>query len=421
MAGQILELEVGDVAHGGFFVARHEGRVVFVSDAIDGERVRAVVTDDAKPGFWRASTVAVLDPSPHRVPHIWSEAEHTRDVAERPGGAEFGHIALPHQRELKARVVRDALARFAKIDREVSVEAAEGETDGLRWRTRARIHRGVDGQIGPFAERSHAAIAVQSYPLLSPALEQTALALALDTVGASIRGYDLVDTGDGVVVLPVKPTHRRGGKRPPLSAPQQISQRVGEREFVLDANGFWQVHPAAASTLTHAVHDALDSVGTLADDAWHLDLYGGVGLFAAALADGLGESARITSVESESRATQNAQTNLAAFPAADAQTGRVDRWLAQLLADASARDREQLSQGVVLLDPPRAGAGKDVVEKIVELAPYAVIYVACDPVALARDVAYFAAGGYELGSIRAFDLFPHTHHVETVAVLQARA
>lgn len=418
MTGQILELDVVDVAHGGVFVARHDGRVVFVSDAIDGERVRAVVTDDSKPGFWRATTIEVLEPSPRRVTHVWPEASLANEPAQRPGGAEFGHIDLAHQRALKARVIQASLARFAKVDREVVVEPVAGETDGLRWRTRARIHRDASGRIGPFAERSHDVVPVESFPLLTATLEQTALALTQDTVSGSIRGYDLVDTGEGILVLPVKQAARGGGKRATQPGQQLITQHVGERAFELDAHGFWQVHHGAAEALTHAVRHAIVSIDQQpAADAWHLDLYGGVGLLGAALADELGESARITSVEADARATDFAAKNLSAFINADAQAGRVDRWLAALHGSISSSDREHIAAGITVLDPPRAGAGKDVVNSIADLGPRAVVYVACDPVALARDIAYFAERGYEPGSIRAYDLFPHTHHVETVAVL----
>ena len=155
-------------------------------------------------------------------------------------------------------------------------------------------------------------------------------------------------------------------------------------------------------------------------DAWHLDLYGGVGLFAATLGDLGGSSTRVTSVESDARATEHAGENLAEWVGARAETGRVDRWLARLAAEASVPERERLSRGVVLLDPPRSGAGREVVDHLTSLAPSTVVYVACDPVALARDIATFRAGGYEVASVDGLDLFPNSHHVEAVAVLTRR-
>jgi tRNA/tmRNA/rRNA uracil-C5-methylase (TrmA/RlmC/RlmD family) len=151
----------------------------------------------------------------------------------------------------------------------------------------------------------------------------------------------------------------------------------------------------------------------------HLDLYGGVGLFAATLGELGGSATRVVSVESDPRATEHAGGNLVEWVGARAETARVDRFIGRLAADASARERERLARGVVLLDPPRAGAGAQVVEDIAALSPSAVVYVACDPVALARDLATFADLGYQAhGGIRGVDLFPNSHHVEAVTVLR---
>jgi tRNA/tmRNA/rRNA uracil-C5-methylase (TrmA/RlmC/RlmD family) len=146
--------------------------------------------------------------------------------------------------------------------------------------------------------------------------------------------------------------------------------------------------------------------------ARNLDLYGGVGLLAAALGDRFGGTIRITSVESDPRATEHAVQNLSDWLGARAVTARVERWIAGLAASG-----ERLGGATVVLDPPRSGAGKDVVEALTALQPEQLVYVACDPVALARDVGLFAERGYELAMLRAFDLFPNTHHVEAVARL----
>ncbi|MDO9394985.1 MAG: class I SAM-dependent RNA methyltransferase, partial [Herbiconiux sp.] len=141
----LVELRVDNVAHGGVAVARLDGRVVFVADAIPGERVLARVSDDGKASYWRADTVEVLEASPDRVPHVWAAASIDRAPEQRAGGAEFGHIALPRQRALKGEVLQDALRRFGGIDRAIEVEAigsdatADGAS-GTRWRTRVRLH-----------------------------------------------------------------------------------------------------------------------------------------------------------------------------------------------------------------------------------------------------------------------------------------
>ncbi|GAA3329820.1 class I SAM-dependent RNA methyltransferase [Curtobacterium albidum] len=410
--GTLLELDVTGIAHGGISVARHEGRVVFVSDAVPGERVVARVTEDRKKSFWRADTVSVVTPSEHRVEHVWPEAALDRDPAVRAGGAEFGHIALAHQRTLKHDVLVDAFARFARTDlvealgHGVVVEAAPGDdaANGLGWRTRVRLHVDEDGTAGPYASRSHTVVPVASLPLVTDVVQGSA------PLGrGALPGASVVDV--------LAPSGAEGARLViDTQAPTVVRELVGERAFAVDDTGFWQVHRQAPAVLTVAVQDLVDR-DRVDPEGQHLDLYGGVGLLAAALGDVVGPKARITSVESAPRATEHAQENLAEWIGARAETGRVDRWLARTAAGASRPELERFRAGTVVLDPPRSGAGREVVVQIAALQPAQVVYVACDPVALARDVATFADLGYRLEALRAFDLFPHTHHLEAVARL----
>ncbi|GAA2003776.1 class I SAM-dependent RNA methyltransferase [Microbacterium ulmi] len=460
--GDLIDLDVTGVAHGGVFVGRHEGRVVFVPDAIPGERVRVRLTDVGKASFWRGETLEILDASPHRRPHVWSQADVDVAPEHRPGGADFGHIDLAHQRGLKLRVVLDALQRIGGMTHaavgitaalpllgdapDVLAEVLDEETDdGTRWRTRVSLHVDADGRVGPYAARSHRVVEVDDHPLATWEIEQAALSLARgDGTHAAPGRVDLVQPADGRVRVIPRPdsrrgartgSSRRGGAARPAAATRKsdpsrdvVVERVAGRDFRVDAGGFWQVHRLAASSLTQTVKSAIQSSrpdgpirrdgGLWIDpDAWHLDLYGGVGLFAAALGDLGGAATRVTSVESDPRATEHAGENLAEWVGARAETARVDRWIARLAAEASPSERERLSRGVVLLDPPRSGAGREVVEGIASLAPATVVYVACDPVALARDLATFRAAGYESAAIEALDLFPNSHHVEAVATL----
>jgi tRNA/tmRNA/rRNA uracil-C5-methylase (TrmA/RlmC/RlmD family) len=407
--GTQLELDVTNIAHGGISVARHEGRVVFVSDAIPGERVLARITEDSKNSFWRAETVSVLEPSEHRQMHVWSSASVARAPENRAGGAEFGHIVTAHQRELKRQVVVDSLKRFATLESDVAtavtVEALPGADDGTGWRTRIRLHVDGAGRPGPYAARSHRVIPVTELPLATAAAQEAA------PLAARFPGEEHVD-----IVAP-----STGGARIIVGDQKSsvITETVGEREFRLSDSGFWQVHTHAAATLTAAVQQAIDE--SLFDPRAHnLDLYGGVGLLAAAVGDRFGPTTRITSVESDTAATGFAASNLAEWNGAEAVTGRVERWIAALATSANAHDRARLRAATVVLDPPRSGAGKQVVQAIGGLQPAQVVYVACDPVALARDIGLFADRGYELTALRAFDLFPNTHHVEAVATLTRR-
>ncbi|MEO8261354.1 MAG: class I SAM-dependent RNA methyltransferase [Pseudolysinimonas sp.] len=402
MRGRDVELDATNIAHGGISVARLDGRVVFVSDAIPGERVVARVTDDDKPTFWRADTVRVLEPSIHRRPHPWAEAALDRDPAARAGGAEFGHIALPHQRELKQQVLREALARFGGVERDTVVEPLPGADDGTGWRTRVRLHVSDDGVVGPYAARSHTVVPVTDLPLAVDELRE--IAPLSERFDAKTDHIDLLSPALGGVRMIVGTQTR-----------SVVREVVGNREFLVDDSGFWQVHRHAAETLSAAVGGAIDD--QLFDPkAANLDLYGGVGLLAAAVGDRFGPATRITSVESDARATEHAAENLADWIGASTATARTEHWV-RSLATASPSERARLSAATVVLDPPRAGAGRAVVDALAAVSPAQIVYVACDPVAFARDVGLFAAHGYRLEGLRAFDLFPMTHHVEAVGHL----
>lgn len=405
----MLELDITGIAHGGIFVARHEGRVVFVSDAIPGERVRARVTESGDGrSFWRAETIDVLEASPHRRAHVWPEADLDHDPAERPGGADLGHIDLGHQRSLKKQVLAEALDRFAGGGLDAPDVEAVDDSDGTGWRTRVRLHVDDDGVVGPFAARSHRVIPVSTHPLARPAVAEVA-----SQVTGRPGSIDLVEPGDGRVRILRREdggTSWARGRSPRRRSqaskahPEVVYEAVGDRRFAVDANGFWQVHPRAAAVLDGAVRDLL--AGRVDPSATHYDLYGGVGLFAAALGE-LGGSEVVT-VESSPRATGHARENLADL-GVRAVTARVDRFLSGLPKGGRA--------GAVVLDPPRSGAGRAVVESLDALRPDAIAYVACDPVALSRDLGTFRGLGWDVAALRAFDLFPHSHHVEVVALL----
>ena len=404
--GRIAELTIDNVAHGGRFVGRHEGRVVFVPDTMPGETVRAQIVD-VKKSFATAVALEVVAPSADRIEHVWPEAAIDRLPGERAGGAELGHIRLARQRELKQRVIEDALQRTGGMTREVPVRAAPGDDErgGRGWRTRVRLHVDDRGRQGPFAPRTHEVVPVTSLPL---ATEGIRLSAQLDQRVPGATAVDYVEHGDGEVDVIASEGEPDRGRT------DTIVETVRGREFELDRAGFWQVHREAPEVLTDAVRrvidvDAVDAAG------WSLDLYGGVGLFAATVAELLGGRTRVTSVEADEVATDHASENLAEWLGASAETGRVDRWLRELSKRASRAERERLARGVVVLDPPRAGAGRDVVEQIVALEPAQIVYVACDPVALARDAKLLGEAGWQVDSLEAFDLFPHTHHLEAVA------
>lgn len=426
--GAEIELDVTGIAHGGVSVARHEGRVVFVADAIPGERVRARVTDAKKKSFARATTTDVISASADRRNHIWDAASIDRDPEDRAGGAEFGHISLERQRTLKAEVLTDAMSRFGGVELAVEegdtladalsdlVEPAPGdeEANGLGYRSRVRLHVDPEtGAVGPYAARSRKVITVDSLPLANVDIAQIA---PLSDLMPGVATVDLVapSADDPRMLLTMVGEKTRAG------ASDTIHELVEDRGFLVRAGGFWQVHREAPALLFNAVRDAVSELieaGRFDPAAGNLDLYGGSGLLAAAVAEAAGPGIKITTVESDDAATDDAAENLSELVGALAMTARVDRHLAELLkATSSVRDR--LRRGTVVLDPPRSGAGGAVTAQLTELEPANIVYVACDPVALARDTKTLREAGYELTSLRAFDIFPHTHHFETLATFE---
>ena len=267
-----------------------------------------------------------------------------------------------------------------------------------------RLHVAEDGTVGPYAVRSHRVIPVADLPLATAEVSRIA-PLSERFPGAQFVDVIAPSAGNPHVLIET-------GKRARRTV---ITEQVGARNFRLDVRGFWQVHRDAAATLTAAVQAAIDPA-RFDPAAENLDLYGGVGLLAAAMADRVGGAVRLTTVESDQTASSHAAHNLAQWSAV-AVADRVDRYLRRLTASADTAQKAALNAATVLLDPPRSGAGKAVVTELAALGPAQLVYVACDPVALARDVGLLRAHGYELTRLRAFDLFPNTHHVEAVATL----
>jgi tRNA/tmRNA/rRNA uracil-C5-methylase (TrmA/RlmC/RlmD family) len=395
LVGTELELDVGAVAHGGHFVARHEGRVVFVRHALPGERVRARVTDGgASSKFLRADAVEIVVASPDRVD---PPCEHARPGG--CGGCDFQHASLPAQRQLKAAVVAEQLARLggfgpARLDAlgGLVVEPVDGDAGGLGWRTRVRFAVDAAAQPGLRRYRSHDVIALTDCPIAHRLVTGSALGRTWPGV-SEVAVAASTSTSEQVVLADGEPVGRA-----------RLTERAAGRDWRVTGSGFWQVHPGAADALVAAVRAALRP----APGEHLLDLYAGVGLFAGSLAAALGPQGSVHAVEADSGAVRDARRNLHDLPSVRLVRARVDAWL---------RSGEVSGCDLVVLDPPRTGAGKAVVQRLAALGPRAVAYVACDPASLARDVGTFAGLGYELAGLRAFDLFPMTHHVECVALL----
>ncbi|MFC9999523.1 class I SAM-dependent RNA methyltransferase [Nocardia sp. NPDC127526] len=490
--GTTVDVRLGPPGHGGFCVARHEGRVLFVRHGLPGELVRAVVTEDRGGSFCRADAVEILEASADRVPATCP--------VSGPGGAgccDFSFATPEAQRALKAAVVGEQLRRLADWEPEFVVEeipalasygaapmresgragtgsdrvpGAPGSGPGPRraglgvggvargvgfavrgigeiaggmgdieplahsggWRSRVRLVVDAQGRAGVHKYRGTEVIADLRCP------QPMAGAMAGIAEREWTPGADLVVAvdGDGVrhIVELAPPEEDRGarggdrrrdrrggGDRRSTAARRAAAhsvrdervvegsgravQYVSGRRWELSATGFWQPHFGAAQCYSDVVGEWADATaGAL---AW--DLYCGVGVFAARLAERVGAGGAVHGVEFSRTAVSEGQAALRDLGAVELRAERVERWIVE---------QPSTAPDVVVLDPPRAGAGKDVINALAERGPRRTVHIGCDPAAFARDVGLYRSAGYRPVGLRVFDAFPATHHVECIAVLE---
>jgi tRNA/tmRNA/rRNA uracil-C5-methylase (TrmA/RlmC/RlmD family) len=418
--GRTVEVTIGPIAHGGHCVTRFEGRVMFVRHALPGEVVRALVTEDRGGSFCRADAVQIVKSAPERVSAPCPHA-HPGGC----GGCDFQHVTLAGQRQLKAVVVAEQLQRLAGLQWPVTVLPLAEE--GLGWRRRIRYAVAPDGQLGLRAHRSHQVIPLDRCPLGAPGvgdaaeLDQrwpglTEVEVAADDAGstAAIGHRELLPHSRGRHSQRGRPAAGRA-VRPKLTSehlagPQRLRYVAGGHHFDVQAGGFWQTHPAAADAFTEAVLTA----AALRPGERALDLYAGAGLFTVALAEAVTVTGAVLGLEADRTAVADASHNLREQPWASVRRAPVT------VDTVTAAAAELGTIDAIVLDPPRTGAGRDVLGAILTGKPRAVVYVACDPAALARDVRTALDAGWQLTDLHAFDAFPMTHHVECIATLTPR-
>jgi tRNA/tmRNA/rRNA uracil-C5-methylase (TrmA/RlmC/RlmD family) len=383
-------------------VARWEGLVVFVSGGLPGESVQALVTQ-RQSRCWFARTLEVLEASPDRVDHVWPLAG-TSGV----GGADLGHVRLEAQRDWKAAVITGQLRRIGHLDAAVTVEAAPGDQarGGLAWRSRVEFTADQRGRLAMYAPWSDRLVPIDSMPLAHEdiqAAQPWAETYRPHSRMAWVRSSGRPDQGPRLTAVELASGTPGPGvvwEHVELASRDDLVYRV-------DPTGFWQVHRLAPAVLVQA---ALSELGDLSG-ATVLDLYCGAGLFTLPLAQAVGSSGRVQAIEGDTVAAANARLNCADWPQARVWAGPVAKLLSRPAAGGPG------SVQAVLLDPPRRGAGRAVIDQLVGLGPDRIVYLACDPAALARDLAWLHQAGYRLDHLRAFDLFPMTHHVEAMATL----
>jgi tRNA/tmRNA/rRNA uracil-C5-methylase (TrmA/RlmC/RlmD family) len=383
--GQIVEVEIGAIAHGGHFVARHNGQVIFVRHAITSENCKIKITA-VNSKIAHADVIEVLTPSADRITPPCK-------YAGLCGGCDFQHISIAAQLRFKRDIILEQFLRIGKIDL-----IAEGfdfqvqqlaPTDGLHWRTRMDFAVSPSGKIGFYGARSNQVVEIDDCAIADERMKVSEL------VGRSWKS-------DARVEVAVSSTSEisvmRSGRS--ISGPTQLTEQVGGNSFRISPVAFWQSHRNAPTTLVKA---AMAQLGIKAGD-WVSDLYSGVGLFGAEILQQVGKQGVVNLIESDKTAVADARKIFAKHENVNIYAGLVDQQLSQV-------KRADL----ILLDPPRTGAGESVIKQMVKLRPRKIVYVACDPAALARDAKYLQESGYKLDHIEAFDLFPMTQHMECLA------
>jgi tRNA/tmRNA/rRNA uracil-C5-methylase (TrmA/RlmC/RlmD family) len=378
--GQIIRVTIEKVAHGGHFIARHEGAVIFLRHGLPGEVVDVAITSIGS-SFNRGDVVKVISASADRVAAPCSYANRNGC-----GGCDFQHIEISAQRKLKSQVITEQFSRIAKM--EISVEVEEVSSP-LGWRTQTTIGSDKNGHAGFYGSRTNTIIPIKNCQILHSSVGYEAIAarswepgIRIEVSAASTKVPRLIagDTVEGDLI--------------------QIYS-VAQKEYQVSAGSFWQSNVRAPQVLV----DAVRSFADVKSGDHLIDLYGGVGLFGLALLDLIGTDGRIDHVEGSKSAIADAHVNYGEAKNVHFHTGDVEK----ILPRFSSAD-------VVILDPPREGAKKAVIESLVACSPRAIVYVACDPAALARDTALLRDANYTLIQLRAFDLFPMTHHIECVAL-----
>jgi 23S rRNA (uracil1939-C5)-methyltransferase len=421
-AGDEIELTIEKAAAGGRMIARHDGQVVLVAGTMPGERVRARIEKaDRRLAF--AQAVEVVEASPDR---------RTAFADPLCGGCVFSHIEYPRQLDLKREILRDAFHRIGRMTLDPALVVAPSPESGYRMRARLHVSR---GRIGFYREGTH----TLCDPAQTAQLTDSSLAAAqaavdvLDAAGVSVTSVELSENMAGserALALAVtevtsrarhaaRPIVERGAARGVVIRDDRGGRAVAGELVVSDplealtngraSGGFLRRHPESFFQSNRFLVPAL--VGEVVDQMHGeriVDLYAGVGLFSVALAAAR-STASIVAVEGDRSSGADLQLNAGAF-------GEAMTIALESVEDYLRRSRDEASTTIV--DPPRTGISPEAMDRLVARRSPRLVYVSCDPATMARDARKLLDAGYELTSLRGFDLFPNTAHVESLGVFE---
>ena len=380
--GQLITLEIGPVAHGGHFIARHNGRVIFVRHAITGEKAVVRITSVTSK-LAHGDAIEILSSSQDRVS--------SQCIYAGPsgcGGCDFQHISIEAQRIFKKFIIQDQFKRIAKIDIEPELIHVEPE-NGLHWRTRFDFSISKNGKAGFFSYKTKEVCEIDKCMIAVEKINGS------DLFQRKWKGKERVE----VSVSSIDEMNiRRAGRS--ISGPSQLHQIVENEQLIISPDSFWQSHLNAPQALVKLVMQYMD----LKPGDKVCDLYGGSGLFTSPILKRIQEIGVVHLVENDRRCIKDAKKIFRKNKNVIIHAGKVEEKLSNI------KDVD-----VILLDPPRNGAGKKVINEIISKNPKSIIYVSCDPASLARDTKLLIETSFSLDKITGVDLFPMTHHIECVS------
>jgi len=416
-----FDLTLTTLSNGPDAIGRDEsGRAVFVPFAIPGEMVRVEAVEE-KPAFVRARLVEVLSPSPDRIMPV---CKHFGEC----GGCHYQHLSYDAQLKWKRQIVIEQLTRIGGIE-SPNVLATIPSPNPLYYRNYVQFSQAPDGKLG-FMQFTSAKSVPSVVPIIEchiarPEIMELFNQIDIEKLEVEQVGVRVGADGETMVVfesesgeppdveldLPISVASvGKDGDALTMIGSDYLVQEVRGRSFQVSPGSFFQINPAVAERLVTLVLEALGLKG----GETVLDLYCGVGLFSAFIAP---LAARLIGVEVFAPAVRDAEVNLDEFDNVELYESPVEDALTYIL-EQSPITNLQFSSSLVLLDPPRAGCDKTVIQNLLKLAAPRIVYVSCDPATLARDAKRLIAGGYQLVSAQPLDMFPQTFHIETVAIFE---
>ena len=380
--GEILTLDIGNIANGGHFVARHDNQIIFVRHAISGETAKVKVTA-INSRFAFGDAVEILKPSKDRIspPCKYSHPEGC-------GGCDFQHINYNVQSDLKKEVLKDQFKRITKIDILPEIITAN-PSNGLHWRSRLNLAISENKKVGLRAHKSNNVIEIDECLIALKEINKSDIFSAnwdskenLNISCSSTNQINISQVNKSII------------------GPDKLTENVDKNEYTISPKSFWQSHINAPSLLLQQVIKDAD----IQHDQIVCDLYGGVGLFTLPISKLIGKNGQIHLIEMNDTCIEDANIMFEHIDNIYIHHGTVE----QKLGSVKKID-------TIILDPPRNGVSKQVINQMIEKKPNKIIYVSCNPSTLARDSKILLDNKYSLSNIVGLDLFPMTHHLESVA------